>query len=61
MNSEKDAAFISAGCHTALKTADCYTVLLSGLLMMKKTYINGTAQTSMWKFMPMWQMENTVW
>lgn len=47
MSLDRDAAFTSADFHTALKTADCYIVLSSGLLMMKKICISGSAQTTM--------------
>ena len=47
MNSEKDAAYISADCRTALKTAVSCTVLLSGRPMMKKMCTDGSARTLM--------------
>ena len=47
MNLERDAVSISVDFHTASRTAVCYTVLLSGLLTMKKICTNGSARTSM--------------
>ncbi len=47
MSLDRDAAFTSADFHIVSKTADCYIVPSSGLLMMKKICISGSALTTM--------------
>lgn len=61
MLSATDGRFISAVCHIPWRIAVSCTAVFFGAATVRKTLINGFLPILMWKYMPMYRMENIVW